>query len=52
LVEQPSGPVEEKPESEQRGQPLVLVVDDDPKPCELLRFSLSRVGFRVEKVKV
>ncbi|MEE9519942.1 MAG: GAF domain-containing protein, partial [bacterium] len=51
LVERPAVPVEGKPESEERDRPLVLVVEDDPKTSELLRFSLSREGFRVEEAR-
>ncbi|MEE9519763.1 MAG: ATP-binding protein, partial [bacterium] len=51
LVERPAVPVEGKPESEERDRPLVLVVEDDPKTFELLRFSLSREGFRVEEAR-
>jgi signal transduction histidine kinase/CheY-like chemotaxis protein len=35
--------------TEDIGRPLVLVVEDDPKTRELLRFSLSRAGYRVDE---
>ena len=49
---EPSAGVEKRlPEAEGMGGPLVLVVEDDPKARELLRFSLSREGFRVEEAR-
>jgi CheY-like chemotaxis protein len=41
-------PAEGRPEPEEIRLPLVLLVEDDPKTRELLRFSLMREGFRVE----
>jgi len=35
--------------AEEPGRPVVLVVEDDPKTRELLRFSLSRGGYHVEE---
>ncbi|MBI4589424.1 MAG: response regulator, partial [Candidatus Rokubacteria bacterium] len=49
LIEEPEVSVEGRSEPEEMGRPLVLVVEDDPKTVELLRFSLSREGFRVEE---
>ncbi|MBI3332882.1 MAG: response regulator, partial [Candidatus Omnitrophica bacterium] len=49
LVEPPPMPVAELYEPDERGRPIALVVEDDPKTLELLRFSLSREGFRVEE---
>jgi signal transduction histidine kinase/DNA-binding response OmpR family regulator len=48
-VGQPAMPAEGRPEPEEIGLPLVLLVEDDPKTRELLRFSLLREGFRVEE---
>jgi signal transduction histidine kinase/DNA-binding response OmpR family regulator len=49
LVEQPMAPLEERAAADDAGRPLILMVEDDPKTQELLRFCLSREGFRVEE---
>jgi len=51
LSEEPTAPVEELSESQERSRPLVLVVEDDAKTRELLRFSLVREGFQVAEAR-
>ncbi len=51
LVEVPTVPVAERSELHESSRPLVLVVEDDAKTRELLRFSLVREGFRVEEAR-
>jgi len=49
LVEPTARPVPVGAEQEATKQPVALVVEDDSRTRELLRFSLSREGFRVEE---
>jgi len=49
LGDQAAVSLEERPGPEEDGRPLVLVVEDDPRTLDLLRFSLSKEGFRVEE---
>ncbi len=49
LLEPSPGVERREAEAERMEGPLVLVVEDDPKARELLRFSLRREGFRVEE---
>jgi CheY-like chemotaxis protein len=51
LVESPALPVAEPPAPQENSQPLALVVEDDARRRELLRFSLAREGFRVEEAR-
>jgi signal transduction histidine kinase/DNA-binding response OmpR family regulator len=47
VVEPSVTPPATRPLLEEIGRPVILLVEDDPKTRELLRFSLSRVGFRM-----
>jgi len=51
LVEPPAVPVAEHSEPQESNPLLVLVVEDDAKTRELLRFSLIKEGFRVEEAR-
>jgi signal transduction histidine kinase/DNA-binding response OmpR family regulator len=48
LREAPAAEAGRRVEAVEAGGPLVLVVEDDPRTLDLLRFTLSREGFRVE----
>lgn len=51
LREAPAVAPEAGPRPEEAHRPLVLVVEDDPKTVDLLRFLLVRAGFRVEPAR-